>query len=165
MPPRTLNAPIGVWFSCLTTTCVPERSASSGQACAAVGGTARPTISWARSSSLRSNIAVPRYSRDVRGRRYAPSPRVRGEGWGEGVQVNGWRLPLTRAIGATSPCKRGEVNRRRAGRLFDHARVLRYHHHSHTSALPLAKAASAVASSLASAGRSISLCALPEGII
>src|SRR5277367_2481748 len=38
------------------------------------------------------------------------------------------------------------------------------HHDPHTSALPAAKAA-AVASSLASAGNSISLCALPDGII
>jgi hypothetical protein len=25
-----------------------------------------------------------------------PSPRLRGEGWGEGVQASEWRLPLTR---------------------------------------------------------------------
>src|SRR5215470_3365773 len=56
-PPRTLKAPIGVWFSCLTTTDVPSRSASSGQACAGVGGTACPTIACARSSSFRSNMA------------------------------------------------------------------------------------------------------------
>ena len=39
----------------------------------------------------------------------APSPRLRGEGWGEGVQVSERKLPLTHAFGATSPRKRGEV--------------------------------------------------------
>jgi len=46
----------------------------------------------------------------------APSPRLRGEGWGEGESPQGrWqldsrRVPLTRACGATSPRKQGEVN-------------------------------------------------------
>jgi hypothetical protein len=29
--PRTLKAPIGVWFSCFTTTSTPVRTLSSGQ--------------------------------------------------------------------------------------------------------------------------------------
>ncbi|MNF86968.1 hypothetical protein D3C84_694200 [compost metagenome] len=41
MPPRTLNAPVGVWFSCLTHTVQPNRSASKGQAYCAVAG-----ITW-----------------------------------------------------------------------------------------------------------------------
>src|SRR4030081_2399164 len=55
-PPRTLNALVGVWFSCLTMMVAPSRCANSGQAYAGVGGTASPTISCARSSCLRSNI-------------------------------------------------------------------------------------------------------------
>ncbi|SFI04113.1 hypothetical protein SAMN04487925_1011696 [Bradyrhizobium sp. cf659] len=49
--------------------------------------------------------------------RRAPSPRLRGEGWGEGESLRGRRqldsrrLPLTRACGATSPRKRGEVKK------------------------------------------------------
>ena len=37
--------------------------------------------------------------------------RSRWEGWGEGVQLTEWRLPLTRIAkgDATSPRKRGEV--------------------------------------------------------
>src|SRR6516165_2918192 len=31
MPPRALNAPIGVWFSCFTTTSTPVRTFSNGQ--------------------------------------------------------------------------------------------------------------------------------------
>ncbi len=46
---------------------------------------------------------------------HAPSLRLRGEGWSEGesprgrLQFGSRRLPLTRAFGATSPSKRGEV--------------------------------------------------------
>ena len=36
-PPRTLNAPVGVWFSCLTHTSQPARRASSGHAYCGVG--------------------------------------------------------------------------------------------------------------------------------
>ncbi len=51
---------------------------------------------------------------------WTPSPRLRGEGWGEGVQVVEWRVPLTRRTGQrksaagiapTSPRKRGEVKK------------------------------------------------------
>src|SRR5674536_117371 len=38
-PPRTLNAPVGVWFSCLTHTSVPVARARSGQAYEGVVGT------------------------------------------------------------------------------------------------------------------------------
>jgi len=44
VPSRCANAPIGVWFSCLTVTAVPSRCASSGHACAGVGGMAAATI-------------------------------------------------------------------------------------------------------------------------
>src|SRR5690625_785192 len=54
-PPRTLKAPIGVWFSCLTQTSQPVRSASSGQAICAVGLMAARTRPSAASSSARSN--------------------------------------------------------------------------------------------------------------
>ena len=39
-PPRTLNAPVGVWFSCLTHTSHPARCASSGHAYCGVGAIA-----------------------------------------------------------------------------------------------------------------------------
>jgi hypothetical protein len=40
MPPRILNAPVAVWFSCLTQTSQPARWLSSGQDNCAVGGMA-----------------------------------------------------------------------------------------------------------------------------
>ena len=40
MPPRTLKAPVGVWFSCFTQTSQPAARASSGQAYCGVGGMA-----------------------------------------------------------------------------------------------------------------------------
>ena len=55
MPPRTLKAPVGVWFSCLTTTSTPVRAFSSGQANCGVGGTAARTIGTTASSSARVN--------------------------------------------------------------------------------------------------------------
>src|SRR5215475_15417909 len=67
-PPRTLKPPVGVWFSCLTTTSVPSRCASSGQAWAGVGWIARPTNSWAPSSSPRSNISRPSHQRLAAGK-------------------------------------------------------------------------------------------------
>jgi hypothetical protein len=48
-------------------------------------------------------------------RHCAPSPRLRGEGWGEGEprrgrqQLDSRRLPLTRRFAPTSPRERGEV--------------------------------------------------------
>ena len=44
MPPRTLKAPVGVWFSCLMTTSAPVRAFSSGHAYCGVGGIAAWTI-------------------------------------------------------------------------------------------------------------------------
>ena len=49
--------------------------------------------------------------------RFAPSPRLRGEGWSEGESLRGRRqldsrrLPLTRRFAPTSPRKRGEVKK------------------------------------------------------
>src|SRR5260221_2547647 len=57
MPPRTLNAPIGVWFSCLTNTSAPMRAARRGHAYWGVGGTADRTIGSADSISARGNRA------------------------------------------------------------------------------------------------------------
>ena len=42
-PPRTLNAPVGVWFSCLTQVSVRVKCSSSGQRYVGVGGTCRAT--------------------------------------------------------------------------------------------------------------------------
>ena len=55
-PPRTLKAPVGLWFSCLTTAAAPSRRAISGQAIAGVGGSAARTTASARSSSSRLNM-------------------------------------------------------------------------------------------------------------
>src|SRR6185312_6155085 len=52
IPPRTLKAPTGVWFSCLTITRAPVRSASKGHAYCGVGGMDPRTISVAASRSL-----------------------------------------------------------------------------------------------------------------
>jgi hypothetical protein len=41
---RTLKAPVGVWFSCLTHTVKPRRSRSSGQAYCGVGGMTECTV-------------------------------------------------------------------------------------------------------------------------
>ncbi len=54
-PPLTLNAPVGVWFSCLTHTSAPTASASSGQGYWGVGGTRRLTTSVAQASCSESN--------------------------------------------------------------------------------------------------------------
>src|SRR5258708_6822216 len=51
-PPRTLNAPVGVWFSCFTHTVQPARLRSLGQAYCGVGAITRYTRVAARSSSL-----------------------------------------------------------------------------------------------------------------
>src|SRR5688572_10394012 len=58
MPPRILKAPIGVWFSCLTTIPMPVRAASSGQAYCGVGGMTACTTGKAASSSARVNCAI-----------------------------------------------------------------------------------------------------------
>src|SRR5438105_3291098 len=52
MPPRTLKAPVGVWFSCLTQTVQPAKRRSFGQAYCGVGGTTRCTSSAALSNSF-----------------------------------------------------------------------------------------------------------------
>src|SRR5437763_16937216 len=53
MPPRTLKAPTGVWFSCFTHTSHPARWLSKGQEYCGVGRTNRRTSSAADSSSAR----------------------------------------------------------------------------------------------------------------
>src|SRR6185437_14868145 len=58
IPPLTLKAPTGVWFSCLTITCAPVRSASKGHAYCGVGGMNRRTISVAVSRSLNDGRAA-----------------------------------------------------------------------------------------------------------
>src|SRR5207244_12310634 len=50
-PPRTLKAPVGVWFSCLTHTLHPIRLRSLGHAYCGVGAITRYTRPAARSSS------------------------------------------------------------------------------------------------------------------
>src|SRR5215475_1736621 len=50
-PPRTLNAPVGVWFSCFTHTVQPARLRSLGHAYWGVGDITRYTRVAARSSS------------------------------------------------------------------------------------------------------------------
>src|SRR5215467_6207474 len=55
MPPRTLNAQVGVWFSCFTHTSHPVRLARSVQAYCGVGGTVRCTSWAAASNSARLN--------------------------------------------------------------------------------------------------------------
>src|SRR6201995_364554 len=46
-PPRTLKAPVGRWFSCLTQTSVPARAERSGHAICGVG----PRLAWTRSAA------------------------------------------------------------------------------------------------------------------
>ena len=55
-PPRTLKAPVGLWFSCLTTASAPSRRAISGQAIAGVGGSAARTTASALLSSSSVNM-------------------------------------------------------------------------------------------------------------
>src|SRR5215469_5301436 len=50
-PPRTLNAPVGVWFSCFTQTVQPPRLRSLGHEYWGVGAITRYTRLAARSSS------------------------------------------------------------------------------------------------------------------
>src|SRR5215469_16261914 len=50
-PPRTLNAPVGVWFSCFTQTVQPLRLRSLGHEYCGVGAITRYTRLAARSSS------------------------------------------------------------------------------------------------------------------
>src|SRR5215471_2887651 len=53
-PPRTLNAFVGVWFSCLTHTVQPTRLRSFGHAYCGVGAITRYTRvdAWSSSSSV-----------------------------------------------------------------------------------------------------------------
>src|SRR3954447_10414419 len=55
MPPRTLKAPMGVWFSCFTHTSAPVRLASKGHAYNGVAGTTVRTSGTAASNSARVN--------------------------------------------------------------------------------------------------------------
>ena len=52
-PPRTLNAPTGVWFSCLTQQSVPSRWLSVAQRYCGVGPKAAYTV-WAAASICES---------------------------------------------------------------------------------------------------------------
>src|SRR5579859_5227399 len=54
MPPRSLNAPMAVWFSCLTKTSAPARAHSRGQRICGVGGTSSWTSLAAASRAGRS---------------------------------------------------------------------------------------------------------------
>jgi hypothetical protein len=56
VPPRTLKAPIGVWFSCFTTTSTPVYAFNSGHAYCGVGGTLARTRGITFSSSAKVNI-------------------------------------------------------------------------------------------------------------
>src|SRR5690348_7258736 len=56
-PPRSLKAPVGVWFSCFTHTSAPHRSANSGHAYCGVPGKLSCTSASAASSSTNENIA------------------------------------------------------------------------------------------------------------
>src|SRR5437868_5601166 len=58
MPPRTLKAPMGVWFSCLTTTSTLLSALSKGQAYCGVGGTLARTNGSTFSSSASVNIKL-----------------------------------------------------------------------------------------------------------
>src|SRR5205814_10163272 len=109
------------------------------------------TTSCACSNWVRSNIGGPRQEQR------APSPRAYGERVGVRGSIHrpsSRRVPLTRRVAPTSPRRRGEVKKRTPSHDLHH----------HTSALPPAKAV-AVASAVACSGNSISLWALPEGII
>src|SRR3712207_3569694 len=107
-PPRTLKAPVGVWFSCLTQTSAPARAASSGQAICGVGGKTACTKRAAPSSSERLNTAVRPPSRNnpgpgaLRGRRLAEADamaiEVRSDQWtgtssGEGAASSSSNAP------------------------------------------------------------------------
>src|ERR1043166_4520923 len=126
---------MGGGFSCLPTTDVPSRCASSGQACAGVGGIAAPTTSCARSSSARSNMLTPHHPLVIPAKAGIQYPRDAGG--------------KSRSPGVLDrPVKPGDDS-------------CIFFSHRHTSALPPENAL-AVASSLASSGNSISLCALPD---
>src|SRR5262249_43611150 len=58
MPPRTLKAQVGVWFSCFTHTSQPVLLARRGQAYCGVGGTVRCTSRAAASNSARLNSGL-----------------------------------------------------------------------------------------------------------
>ena len=104
---------------------------------AGVGGTACPTIWCARSSSARSNTSLPSCVLVIPAK--------------AGIQYS--------RDAREKPSRRGVLDR--PVKPCDDSGIGVQHQHPHTSALPPAKAA-AVASSVASTGRSISLCALPD---
>src|SRR5215467_4277165 len=58
MPPRSLKAPMGVWFSCFTTISTPVSALSKGQAYCGVGGTIARTSGITLSSSASVNIRL-----------------------------------------------------------------------------------------------------------
>src|SRR5262245_25874278 len=51
---RALNAPMGVWFSCLSHTSVPNAAATCGHTYCGVGGTSGRSVSAADSIAVRS---------------------------------------------------------------------------------------------------------------
>src|ERR1700683_1063806 len=69
MPPRTLKAHVGVWFSCFTHTSQPVRLARSGQAYCGVGGTIRCTSWAAASNSARVKSGLGASIKSLRARR------------------------------------------------------------------------------------------------
>src|SRR5262245_58077122 len=66
MPPRSLKAPIGEWFSCFTQSSQPTSRASIGQQWHGVAGTTARTKSAAASSSLREKSDTVRLASDQR---------------------------------------------------------------------------------------------------
>src|SRR5215813_1911249 len=84
MPPRTLNADVGVWFSCLTHTSHPMRLARSGQAYWGVGSTLRCTSRAAASNSSRVKSWSDAPIKNLRGRgkefKFARLCGAKGEG-------------------------------------------------------------------------------------
>src|SRR5690348_799997 len=84
-------------------------------------------------------------SADWHGHLYSLYPFLRGEGWGEGLPQHrdSRRVPLTRAFGATSPRKRGEVKdllhvRDVIGQLRNLLRRHRPHHVGHGAVIAVA---------------------------
>ncbi len=65
-PPRSLKAPTGVWFSCLTQTSVASACASSGQTYCGVAGTSGAIRRAAASISEREGSVISRVELDAR---------------------------------------------------------------------------------------------------
>src|ERR1700694_5986300 len=100
MPPRTLKAPMGVWFSCLTTTSAPVWAVSRGQAYCGVGGTLVRTSGMISSSSARLNMQDESPSDRLHQFRSHPVARLFGPVDLIGAGSTNWGAPsaLDRAI-------------------------------------------------------------------